>query len=164
MTAKAGGTLNVEERPQQLYVRAARATLVEGERDAEIAADVELLFERLDNRWNTVEELLAQMLQSRAHWLRHVIGDPAALRARMTASLAEIIICDALDESRGEIPAAPGCGGAGAACGGDLGCDAADLPAWKRLVDLTLTRGATGGNFKTPSPPSVWRSRESSTA
>ena len=91
VTAKAGGTLNVEERPQELYTRAARATLVEGEKDPQIAADVELLFERLDNRWNTVEELLAQMLQSRAHWLRHVMCDPAALRARMTASLGELI-------------------------------------------------------------------------
>jgi len=32
------------------------------------------------------------MLQSRAHWLRHVMGDPAALRARMTASLARSLL------------------------------------------------------------------------
>ena len=130
--------MNVEERPQELYARAARATLVEGEKDPQIAADVELLFERLDNRWNTVEELLAQMLQSRAHWLRHVMCDPAALRARMTASLGELIaaaLASALDKFPPRLAAAV----QALPIRGDLGCDAADLPAWQRLIELTLT-------------------------
>src|SRR6204780_2685960 len=65
VTAKAGGTLVVDDRPEELYQRAARMTLVEGENDAELAPDIELLFERLDNRWDHVEELLAQMLAER---------------------------------------------------------------------------------------------------
>ena len=138
VTAKAGGTLNVDERPQELYARAARATLVEGERDPEIASDVELLFERLDNRWNTVEELLAQMLQSRAHWLRHVMGDPAALRARMTASLGEIIIA-ALAQASEKFPPDLAAAAQALPIGGTLGCDAHDLAAWQRLIELTLT-------------------------
>jgi len=136
VTAKAGGTLSVDDRPQELYARAARATLVEGENDAEIAADVELLFERLDNRWNTVEELLAQMLESRAHWLRHVMSDPAALRARMTASLSEMIGA-LLTGARAKFPA--GLAAQALPIAGDLGCDVADLPAWQRLVGLVLT-------------------------
>jgi len=136
VTAKAGGTLSVDDRPQELYTRAARATLVEGEQDPEIAADVELLFERLDNRWNTVEELLAQMLESRAHWLRHVISDPAALRARMTTSLAEMIGA-ALASARAKFPA--GLAAQMLPIVGELGCDAADLPAWQRLIGLVLT-------------------------
>jgi len=58
--------------------------LVEGEKDPEIAADVELLFERLDNRWNTVEALLARCCNRAPTGLRHVM----AIRrrcARMTA-------------------------------------------------------------------------------
>jgi len=147
VTAKAGGTLNVDERPQELYARAARATLVEGEKDPEIAPDVELLFERLDNRWNTVEELLAQMLQSRAHWLRHVMGDPAALRARMTASLGEIITA-VLGSALEKFPPRLAAAAQALPMGGDLGCEAADLPAWKRLIDLTLTAKGAWRKFQ----------------
>jgi ATP-dependent helicase/nuclease subunit A len=92
LTAKAGGALRVDERPEDLYKKAARATLFEGEQDPQLAADVELLFERLDNNWENVERLLAQMLEKRGHWVRHVLGpDPQALRVRMSASIAEII-------------------------------------------------------------------------
>ena len=147
VTAKAGGALNVDERPQELYARAARATLVEGEKDPEIAADVELLFERLDNRWNTVEVLLAEMLQSRAHWLRHVMGDPAALRARMTASLDEIITV-ALASALQKFPPRLAQAAQALPVGGDLGCDARDLPAWQRLIDLTLTAKGAWRKFQ----------------
>src|SRR5450755_495407 len=92
VTAKAGGVLRVDDRPEELYQSAARATLFEGEQDPERAADMELLFERLDNNWDKVERLLAQMLEKRAHWLRHVLApDPQALRERMAGSLQELI-------------------------------------------------------------------------
>src|SRR5262249_16669740 len=51
VTAKAGGTLVITERPQELYNRAARQTLGAAEEDPQLAADAELLFERLDNNW-----------------------------------------------------------------------------------------------------------------
>jgi ATP-dependent helicase/nuclease subunit A len=137
VTAKAGGTLSVDDRPHELYARAARATLVEGEEDPELAADVELLFERLDNRWNIVEELLAQMLASRSHWLQHVMSDPAELRARMTASLADIIGV-ALADARAIFPA--GVAAQALPIVGELECDAADLPAWQHLIGLVLTK------------------------
>jgi hypothetical protein len=153
--------LSVDDRPQELYARAARATLVEGEKDPEIAADVELLFERLDNRWNTVEELLAQMLESRAHWLRHVISDPAALRARMTASLAEMIGA-ALASARAKFPA--GLAAQALPIVGELGCDARDLPAWQRLIGLVLTGKGAWRKFQGAVAPIVRRSRVSSSA
>ena len=139
VTAKAGGTLVVDDRPEELYARAARMTLVEAENDAELAPDIELLFERLDNRWDHVEELLAQMLAERAHWLRHVVGSaPEALRARMTASLRDLTV-DALVGVRAQLPAdlvalletLPEVG--------SLGCGAQDLPGWQRLTAAVLT-------------------------
>src|SRR5690242_18147574 len=54
VTAKTGGTLVITDRPQVMYNRAARRTLAAAEDDAQLAADVELLFERLDNTWANV--------------------------------------------------------------------------------------------------------------
>ena len=70
VTAKAGGALVITERPYELYNRAARQTLAAAGEDAQLAADVELLFERLDNNWANVQRLLADMLRERGHWLR----------------------------------------------------------------------------------------------
>jgi ATP-dependent exoDNAse (exonuclease V) beta subunit len=147
VTAKAGGTLSVDDRPQELYARAARATLVEGEKDPGIAADIELLFERLDNRWNRVEELLAQMLESRGHWLHHVMSDPAALRARMTASLGEMIGA-ALTSARAKFPAGVAAAAQALPIHGQLGCDPADLATWQRLVGLLLTAKGAWRKFQ----------------
>lgn len=143
VTAKAGGTLSVDDRPEELYARAARATLIEGEKDPDLAPDIELLFERLDNRWDHVEQLLAEMLERRAHWLRHVIGpDPEALRARMTASLREEI-GEALASAQAKFP--PGLAAAAAALPliGCLGSGAEHLPAWQRLLERVLTAQGT---------------------
>lgn len=143
VTAKAGGALSVDDRPEELYERAARTTLVEGEQDPDLAQDIELLFERLDNRWDHLEELLAQMLEQRAHWLRHVMGpDAGALRARMTASLRDLI-GEALRNAHAQfspelaalLEALPDVG--------PLGCEAQDLPAWQRLIALALTQKGT---------------------
>jgi ATP-dependent helicase/nuclease subunit A len=143
VTAKAGAALSVDDRPEELYQRAARATLFEGEQDAVLAADIELLFERLDNNWDRVEGLLAQMLEKRAHWLRHVLGpDPQVLRARMTASLQELI-GDAIDKARRLWP--PGLQSVAETLPdvGALGVEHSDLPAWQRFVGLVLTRDGT---------------------
>src|SRR6266853_3606220 len=92
IAARAGGTLRVTETPQELYRRAARRMLLAAEADAVLGADTELLFERLDNHWNNVERLLADMLEQRAHWLRYVLETgPGQLCARVNASLADII-------------------------------------------------------------------------
>ena len=148
VTAKAGGALSVDDRPEELYARAARATLVEGEKDAEIAADIELLFERLDNRWASVEELLAQMLELRGHWLRHVMGpDPGELRARMTASLEELI-AEALGEAYAKFPADVAAAVAQLPLVGELNCCAARLPAWQRFIDLVLTSKGAWRKFQ----------------
>jgi ATP-dependent helicase/nuclease subunit A len=140
VTAKAGGVLRVDDRPEELYQSAARATLFEGEQDPERAADMELLFERLDNNWDKVERLLAEMLAKRAHWLRHVLGpDPQALRERMAGSLQELI-GEALGRARELWP--PGLQGAAEALPkvGALEAGYLHLPAWQRLAALVLTK------------------------
>lgn len=160
VTAKAGGVLRVDDRPDELYQRAARATLFEGEQDPERAADIELLFERLDNNWDKVERLLAEMLAKRAHWLRHVLGpDPQALRERMTASLRELI-SDAIGSARSLWP--PGLEAAAEALPniGALGGGDASLRGWQKLAALLLTKDGTWRAKLTraqcePGPPRV---------
>ncbi|MDB6047177.1 MAG: hypothetical protein JWM63_5728 [Gammaproteobacteria bacterium] len=140
VTAKAGGALAITDRPRELYHRAARGTLVLAEGDAELGADVEFLFERLDNHWSNVERLLAIMLQERGHWLRYVLGhEPQALCARISESLSNIVrehltaACSRLSVAlRAQAGALSGAG--------LLESEPECLAAWKRLASLTLTK------------------------
>ena len=142
VTAKAGGALIITDRPLELCHRAARLTLAAAEHDAQLGADVELLFERLDNHWNNVERLLAEMLEQRGHWLRYVLEHaPGALCERIGTSLANIIrdhltaACARLSGAlRAEAGSLPGVG--------LLGSEPECLAAWKGLVSLTLTAKA----------------------
>ena len=140
LAARAGGALVVAERPEELYRRAARRVLAIGETDDVLAADIELLFERIDNRWDNVERLLAQMLAKRGHWLPHLLEQgEKALTERVNASL-QTIASEYLAEVCAQISAtlrntASGLPGIGA-----LGADAEHMFAWKRLASLTLTK------------------------
>lgn len=140
VTAKAGGSLAITDRPWELYHRAARATLVAAENDPELSGDVEFLFERLDNHWRNVEQLLADMLQKRGHWLRYVLGhEPQALRARINQSLGNIVrehlvaaserFSAALRAEAGALPHT-----------GLLETEPEHLTAWQALAALTLTQ------------------------
>ena len=140
LASRAGAALRVTETPQELYQRAARATLGAADAEAQLAADVELLFERLDNHWMRVERLLADMLAQRAHWLRYVLEhEPEALGARVNESLAAVIaarlaaaqrlIGPALRRTLEALPAV-----------GTLGSMPADLGAWQRLTAVALTK------------------------
>jgi ATP-dependent helicase/nuclease subunit A len=140
LTTRAGASLNVDDFPEEAYLRAARAALVEGEANAATADDYELLFERRDNRWDDLERLIAQMLQQRQHWFEFLSSDPEpeAFRARLTASLHDFI-CDALTRARALISyellsalrALPNVGA--------LGCRLEDLGAWQALAQALLT-------------------------
>ena len=140
VTAKAGGALTITDRPWELYHRAARGTLVAAESDPELSADIEFLFERLDNNWHNVERLLAGMLQERGHWLRYVLThEPQALCARINESLANIVrdhlnvacnvLSDALRAQAGALPQA-----------GILANEPEALTAWQGLAALVLTQ------------------------
>jgi ATP-dependent helicase/nuclease subunit A len=140
LAARVGGALTVTDRAQGLYLAAARQTLLAAEADRELAADIDVLFTRLDNQWAHLEALLAAMLATRAHWLPHVLSQaPAALPARVSASLAHLtrsqlaaacaLLPAALRERAGALP------GVAAA----LGDEAALLPAWQALAARVLT-------------------------
>jgi ATP-dependent exoDNAse (exonuclease V) beta subunit len=139
VTGRAGSELSVSSRPQELYLLAARETLLAGEEDAELSADLELLFERLDNRWGHVERLLADMLRQRAHWLPHVLGhEPEVLCRRVSASLARVVE-DRLRAARRSL-GADACLEAARVPGVDsLEPQARSLASWKALARLALT-------------------------
>ena len=140
VAARAGGSLVVAERPEELYRRAARRVLVAGETDDALAADVELLFERIDNRWDNVERLLAQMLAKRGHWLPYVLEQgEKALTERVNASL-QTIASEYLAGACKQISAALRNTASGVPSVGPLGADAEYMLAWKRLAALTLTK------------------------
>ena len=139
VTARAGSGLTVSSRPEELYLLAARETLLAAEEDADLGADLGLLFERLDNRWGHVERLLADMLRQRAHWLPHVLGDePDALCRRVAASLTRVVE-DRLAYARESLGSAA-CTEAARLPGlGPLEPRAGCLASWKALVRLALT-------------------------
>ena len=140
LAARAGGPLTLGERPEALYRLAARETLLAAERQPGLAADADLWFERLDNRWGNLEGLLAEMLAERAHWLPHVLGHaPEALSERVNESLrrvvsgvmAEALAClDApLHAALERLPEV-----------GPLSSEPRTLGAWQRLAGLALTQ------------------------
>ena len=140
ITAHAGSGLTVSSRPQELYRLAARETLLAAQEDAQLSQDLELLFERLDNRWGLVERLLADMLSERAHWLRYVLGhEPDALCERVSGSLRQIVgdrlrvACESLRaEIRAEAARLPGLG--------PLESQPSCLASWQALGRLALTQ------------------------
>ncbi|MBS0417104.1 MAG: UvrD-helicase domain-containing protein [Proteobacteria bacterium] len=139
VTAKAGGSLLITERPGELYNRAARQTLAAADHDEQLAADVELLFERLDNNWGNVQRLLADMLNQRGHWLRYVLGhEPSALCKRISSSLGTIV-SDHLRSAAAILPNSLRNQVGGLPRVGALGTDPLSLRAWKELASLTLT-------------------------
>ncbi len=140
VTAKAGGALTITDRPWELYNRAARETLVAAESDPILSEDIEFLFERLDNNWHNVEQLLASMLQQRGHWLRYVLGhEPQALCARINESLANIAR-DHLAAACGRLSAALRAEAGSLPQAGLLGSEPECLAAWKSFASLTLTQ------------------------
>jgi ATP-dependent helicase/nuclease subunit A len=150
VAAKAGGALVVTDMPREIYGRAARRTLLDAESEAELAADADLMFERLDNNWRKVERLLEDMLQKRGHWLPHVLAhDPGALRARVSASLSNICR-DYLASACERLPAGLRREAALLPDVGSVEDRPECLGAWQRLAQLCLTqkgewRKASGG-------------------
>jgi ATP-dependent exoDNAse (exonuclease V) beta subunit len=138
VAARAGGALTVTETPQGLYRRAARATLLGAEGEAALAADVNLLFERLDNHWGRFEGLLALMLRQRAQWLRHVLGAGEGQLERDVNASLETLTRARLAEALRVVPAPLRQDAAALPGVGTLGAQPADLPRWQRLAALTL--------------------------
>ena len=89
--SRSGTALAVIEDARELYLQAARRALREAEADPALQAHSALLFERLGNDWLRLEDLIAQMLARRNHWLRHLAdGTPDDIQGRVEASLREL--------------------------------------------------------------------------
>ncbi|MCB1984818.1 MAG: UvrD-helicase domain-containing protein [Burkholderiales bacterium] len=85
--SKFGSQPETTENAQMLYLEAARATVGLLDQQHEIADDIELMLEYLDNDLARLESLLAAMLARRDHWLRHIHG---TTRGELEASLNNV--------------------------------------------------------------------------
>jgi ATP-dependent helicase/nuclease subunit A len=151
ISARSGASLAIAPSPAPLYRRAARRCLVLATEDRDAAAAAALLFDRLDNSWSRLEQLLADMLERRSHWLPRVLEArgsglaervqqslESALRVELAAALAtlpaallreaEVLLSHAL-RVRGAPPLDPV----------SLSGEPASLPHWRALCELALT-------------------------
>jgi ATP-dependent helicase/nuclease subunit A len=151
ISARSGPSLSIAPSPASLYRRAARRCLALAAQDRDATAAAGLLFDRLDNSWSRLEQLLADMLERRSHWLPRVLEArgsglaervqqslESALRVELAAALAtlptallreaEVLLSHAL-RARGTPPADPV----------SLTGEPASLPHWRALCELALT-------------------------
>jgi ATP-dependent exoDNAse (exonuclease V) beta subunit len=135
----AGARLAIADRPTEFYERAVEQLLIDGAEDEALAADLDLVFERLDNRTDRVARLLVEMLARRGHWLRHVTDGEQALCARVADSLAHVVGATLVRATacipRPLLDDAEDLEGVG-----PLAADPETLPGWQRLAGLVLTR------------------------
>ncbi|MGA9781078.1 MAG: UvrD-helicase domain-containing protein, partial [Terracidiphilus sp.] len=95
-----GSGLRVSDDPDELYRRAARATLIQLGADtrpanAELAGAIETLLEWRDNNWHEIEEHLVQMLRERDRWMQDFVlnheQDWELLRERLERPFARAV-------------------------------------------------------------------------
>ncbi len=169
--SRAGASLAIAARPEELYARAARATIAELESGGALAEALATVLEHLDNEVDRLEPLLASMLASRDRWLRLVLPgaggtDDAGLRAALEDAL-HALIAAGLSHAAGQLPVellarlvalalgafqrhpAPpaGAGLLARLCAtrgaAGLTTQPEALAAWQALATLLLTKGGT---------------------
>ena len=161
IASRSGPSLEVANAPAPLYRRAARACLQLAAEDGEAAAAAELLFDRLDNSWRRLEQLLADMLERRSHWLPRLLQArgsglaqrvqeslESALRAELAAAIATLP-AELLREGEALLTHAQRVRAAAAAASGGstavqakavlLNAEPASLAQWRALCELALT-------------------------
>jgi ATP-dependent helicase/nuclease subunit A len=151
IAARASPGLRIAADARALYRRAARRCLELAQTDAEIAAAAELVFDRLDNNWASIENRLAEMLEQRSHWLPRVVGSTASdlltriehslhstLRSEVARAIApmsnallresELILAHSLQERNLPLPLG----------GVHLSAEPASVPHWREVARLAL--------------------------
>jgi ATP-dependent helicase/nuclease subunit A len=154
--------LQVTERPRRLHERAARRAMFDAERDPDLRDAMGMIFERLDNRWERAEQLLADLLERRAQWLPALLAtSPDELAARVGASL-RAIAAEALASStaciaaqlrreahelavaaaaqRVELQIPSGAWEVWLSPPAELGADPASFAHWQVLAEMSLTQ------------------------
>ena len=92
LAARGSGSLNVLPQAHGAYRMAARRTLLDAQSDQARRADVQRLFERMENDFARCETLIAGMLEKRTHWLPYLVGEAALqLPARVQDSLERVV-------------------------------------------------------------------------
>ena len=138
-----GAAPEIVERAEHLYREAARAAIAQVESKQEVAASVERILAHLDNDVARLEDLLADMLARRDHWVRH--GSKLD-RASLEAALANVreealqqVRSLVTGEQRTELTALAGYAFS------NLGRApfADDVDSWGALADVLLTQRDT---------------------
>jgi ATP-dependent exoDNAse (exonuclease V) beta subunit len=103
--SRLGAPPNIVEDARELYAEAARRT-IELLESSNWSEAVEALLAHLDNDFQKLQGLLADMLARRDQWLRHVTGvvDPARARAALENALGSVIR-DGVESARALLPA-----------------------------------------------------------
>jgi ATP-dependent helicase/nuclease subunit A len=145
IAARSGTQLELTPTPAPLYRRAAREALRAALEDAEASAAAELLLDRLDNSWRRLEQLLADMLSRRSHWLPRVLEARASGLAERVAESVDAVLRSALAGAaasltpallhEGELLLAQRQSGGAVR----LSADPASLPHWRALCALAMT-------------------------
>ncbi|MGE5623962.1 MAG: UvrD-helicase domain-containing protein, partial [Bacillota bacterium] len=152
-----GAQPRVNERPEELYERAARASLrLLDEGDAIQAKAVGDLAQHLDNDLPRIHRLLTRMLARRDQWRRHMGSSRAELEAALTREVNGHLVRLAAavpEDCRAELAALAAQAGQTLQREGSEsnlracveltalpGTDAAALPAWRGIAELLLTK------------------------
>jgi len=156
---------NIED-AAELYLEAARATVELVEGDDAVAQDVERLLAHLDNDVARIETLLADMLQRRDHWLRHVHGrERAELEAALQNARRAALECvhDSIPaEARAELKSLADYALDNLGCGPIAG----SIEAWTAFAGVLLTdkgdwrkRLTKAEGFPAGKPAQPWKDR-----
>jgi len=160
VASRSGPSLEIASAPASLYRRAARACLHLAAEDRDAAAAAALLFDRLDNSWRRLEQLLADMLERRSHWLPRLLQArgsglarrvqdslQSALRAELAAAIATVP-AELLREGEALLAHALRVRAA-ATDAVVLNAEPASLPHWRALCELALTEHGWRQRFTT---------------
>jgi ATP-dependent helicase/nuclease subunit A len=163
VTSQNGFGRGIADDPADLYLLAAREAMRDAETHPERSADLERILRRLDDNWARLERLIAGMLPRRAEWLPNLPQlSGEELAPRIEASLRDIVQ-EELELAVATIPesfvdtavavASFASQHVEAEVSADLvhwrnassrpGADIADLPRWRSIADLALTKKNT---------------------
>ena len=104
ITSRNGFGRGITDAPEDLYAMAARETLRHAETDAKLHRPFEIILQRLDGSWTTLERLIAGMLPRRAEWLPNLPPlTSEALVPKIEAGLLAIV-ADELTKAAASLP------------------------------------------------------------